>query len=230
MAMKLHKHGFLDSQALTEEAAGYGGELIEAQVGELSALVDSTLQSTNEIHNDRGLNQKGTADRLFELGVQQRKKLNQLAEQRRGKLDQDLAAGEKELPELSLPPGGSEVFRLQRSMEYAEVRRWLEGMDKAERAAEVQLAAERGDASLILALGLAPEWVRDRLIDPDHFDKARARFLEVTQPEAYAKVATIRSVLSTYDSNVARARNLIATATGTPAGEAALEAVVAASA
>lgn len=221
--MRLHKHGLLGSDTLTDEAADAYAVLIDTQVRELSDFIDSTLKSVAAIHKDRGLNNKGTTDRLWELGVASRNKLHALAQRRRAKLDVDMAKGEKEIPDQLTLPSGSELFRLQRSIEYAEVRRLLAVLPKTERAAEIQSAAERGDRDLLLALQLAQPWVRSRLIDPDVFDTAKARLLEVSEPEAYAKMATMREALSTFRSNNARTKQLIAQATGTPVRDEILE-------
>ena len=104
----------------------------------------------------------------------------------------------------------------------------LATLPKTERQAEIQSAAQRGDKDLMLAVEAAAPFVRDRLVDEDVLGKAREVFLEVTQPEKYRRLETTREALSTYRSNIGRARKLIAEATGTPQGEAAIEQVIAA--
>ena len=228
MPFKLHRLGFLESSSLSDLAAGGHGDAIDTQVTNLTSFVDGVLKSVKDISNDRGLSGKGVGDRLFDLGVASHKKLNTMAERGRKVLDAALEAGEAVMPTKLPEPSGSDVAKLQKGIELKEIRDALGLLDKAERTAEVQMAAERGDGDILLAVQLAPAFVRDRLINEDHLATAKARFFEVTQPEKYQSLASIRESLSTYGSNVARARKMIADATGTPQGEAAIEQVIAA--
>ena len=92
MAFRLHRLGFMEATSLSELAAGAYGEAIDLQVTNLTGFVDGVLKAVKGIHGDRGLNVGGTADRLFDLGLQNHKKLSTMAERGRKGLDAALGA------------------------------------------------------------------------------------------------------------------------------------------
>jgi len=200
----MNKFGFLTGEAGTPEVQLTYGDLLQAQVDELTDVLNKTFESVGSIHDDRGLNPIGRQDRIGKVILAARDEIKRLTAKRRKKLEQGLADAQTSIP-VTLPLSGP-ADSVAMILKFQEIRQALCGMNEQERQAEVMIAAENNDLDLLLAVQTAPRilW----LVDVDTQQKARQRWLELNKPQEFKTLDTVQGALVIYDHNAHQAIEL----------------------
>lgn len=206
----VNRYGFVGSGAIMDEAvsAAYGG-LLDAQVKELSDVLDQTNESIKRINNDPKLTSIGKIEQMQNLGVLAWEQIKKLAAARRRKLDLDLKSASDSMPTklLSWQQIASSNTGLAQLQRHAEIRTALKCMELLEQESVATTAAENGDLETILAISTAPAALG--LLPKDRLQSAINRYQELNHPEEYKSVQTVQVAIQTYESNVMTARNYL---------------------
>lgn len=217
----LNLHGLLSGDFLSPAVRASYGVLLDKQVEELTVLLDSTTEKSNQLAKDRGLTLEGRGSRQNQLAQESWKKLDSMTTRRRGKLEQDLKRAREGVPE------GLNLTEQEKSaagqIRHVEIRSHLLDLPQLVRAAAVESAAERGDRETLIAAQGAPLLIQSKIIDGVKLEKATAKFLELHHPESFKTLDTIEGAVSVYDSNSSSAFKLIASSTGATAPAEAVE-------
>ena len=212
MIMRLNEEGFLLGETGGEEVNLAYGELLQAQVDELTPILVRLRAQVDEVHKDTGLNAVGKQARIAQRANAARTEVRQLGIRRRQKIDQDLRMALEGIPD-SLPYLKNEDSVL-RFLREREIRDALMTLSEPLRHAAVLEAAETGDIELLLAVERAPTILK--IVSADTKKKARERWLELNRADEFRRVSTVQSALSLYEHNLQQAESTIAKTSGTP--------------
>ena len=233
-AIRLHRLGFLLGEAAGEVVDLAYGEFIKAQVDELTSTVDKTLEVVNKVTSDRGLNQKGIVERLQEIGNAARDQVRKISARRKAPLEADLVKAQEGVPSelpmrrseadnviASLDIGGTAPFRraifaMMQQQTHQEIRRMLLDYNEKGLVEAELLSGAESDLDLLLSIQTAPALIRDKLVHPDIFEQAKAKWLEKNLPDQFKRLSTVESAISLFLHNATQAEKTIANATHQP--------------
>ena len=229
-AMKLHRLGFLLGEAGSEPVRLAYEDLLQAQVDGLTTLVDETLKVVGKVTADTGLNKRGVVEKLQAIGNASRDKIRQVGERARKPLEADLDKANQGLPTTLPIPGAPpitrddiaastsrrESFLDRQDRRFEEIRRiLLANSEKGLVEAEL-LSGAADDIELLLAIQEAPKFIRDKLVHPDVFEKAKTLWLEKNMPKQFQQLSTVQQAISLFEHNQQQADKTIANATHQP--------------
>ena len=247
--LKLHRLGFLLGDAGDETVNLAYNDFLQAQVDELSEVVDETIAATKTVTSDTGINKKGVVERLRAIGDAAIDHLRKLTDRRRTTLDNDLAEASAAIPTRlastrpreevveSLARGDptlrGQIAELTELLKLQEIRKVLLGYSEKGMVEAQLLSGAESDLDTLLAIETAPKLIRDQLVHPDVFEQARMIWLEKNMPDQFKRLSTVETAIGLFEHNDQQAHKTIASACGVPLrndvpGQAELEAAMAA--
>tara|TARA_R110000744_G_C19370176_1_gene562404 strand:+ start:1433 stop:2095 length:663 start_codon:yes stop_codon:yes gene_type:complete len=218
---RTHIYGLLAGDKTSPTVQARYGQVLDAQVGALTNIIDRAKSRIELIRKDRGLNPMGVAEQIAEEGRAALREIDTLSAGRIQKMESDAEVARAALPvRVPLPEGVKD--RTTITQELIEIRTFLGSIDAIDRPSFLKQAAARGEGLPFLAIQNAPSMIAESLIPEPKFAKIREEYLRTAYPDSFEFVDTVDDATLTFKSNTGTAKITIAKEAGVmvnPPGE-----------
>lgn len=198
-------HGMLKADYLSEEARLAFGQLIDAQVEALTAILNRIDEQVTTIEASKELTPMGKRAAKERLGRTAIKELETEVSNRRRVLDAALEKAKRDLPQAL--PNVSTFDPVVQELRYTEIRRFLMAMDPLMRGAVVHQAADSGDIELLLAVQSCPKAFD--LVEMTTLQEATKKWLALNRAEQFQRLSSVVETVQVYDDNAKMAKSFI---------------------